>query len=227
MDIQKPKPRGGWPEFLTEIGIIVIGVLIALGGQQLVEWIHQSQEIREARESIRDEIATNMTIAAYGMEERRCLKPYLDADKAWSQGGPRPTRYGLLTLPLRSSVWETVKMGPVAKMPLKERLALAEFYGWVANDQGALRDLRDDSLQLQSIWARSAGLDAETAGRLQEVVMNTRIMSSVLNADARVILAGGAALGVKPKARADLRPAELVEAMAEACVAPSVARPAS
>ena len=39
MDIHKPKPWRGWPEFLKEIGTIVIGVLIALGAEQGVEWV--------------------------------------------------------------------------------------------------------------------------------------------------------------------------------------------
>jgi len=40
MDIHKPKPWRGWPEFLKEIGTIVIGVLIALAAEQAVEWLH-------------------------------------------------------------------------------------------------------------------------------------------------------------------------------------------
>src|SRR5665213_4185862 len=40
MDIHKPKPWHGGPEFLKEIGTIVIGVLIALGAEQGVEWLH-------------------------------------------------------------------------------------------------------------------------------------------------------------------------------------------
>jgi hypothetical protein len=37
MHFHLPKPLHGWREFTGEVGIIVIGVLIALGAQQVVE----------------------------------------------------------------------------------------------------------------------------------------------------------------------------------------------
>ena len=37
MHFHLPKPLHGWREFVGEVGIIVIGVLIALGAQQVVE----------------------------------------------------------------------------------------------------------------------------------------------------------------------------------------------
>ena len=57
MDIHKPKPWGGWPELLKEIGTIVIGVLIALGAEQAVEWAHWRVEVHNGREHLRDEIS--------------------------------------------------------------------------------------------------------------------------------------------------------------------------
>ena len=47
MDIHKPKPWRGWPALFKEIGTIVIGVLIALAGEQIVEtlsWRHRTAE---------------------------------------------------------------------------------------------------------------------------------------------------------------------------------------
>ena len=40
MEVHRPKqPIHGWREFLKEVGIIVLGVLIALGAEQAVEWV--------------------------------------------------------------------------------------------------------------------------------------------------------------------------------------------
>ena len=36
MHVHLPKPVHGWREFVGEIAIIVIGILIVLGGEQLV-----------------------------------------------------------------------------------------------------------------------------------------------------------------------------------------------
>jgi len=46
MDIHRPKaPVHGWRELLKEIGIIVIGVVIALGAEQAVEAIHWMYQV--------------------------------------------------------------------------------------------------------------------------------------------------------------------------------------
>ena len=37
MGLQQLKPLRGWREFSGEVGIIVLGVLIALGAQQVVQ----------------------------------------------------------------------------------------------------------------------------------------------------------------------------------------------
>lgn len=41
MHFQLPKPIQGWRQFVGEVGIIVVGVLIALGAEQIVESIHE------------------------------------------------------------------------------------------------------------------------------------------------------------------------------------------
>jgi hypothetical protein len=47
MDIHKPKPWRGWPGFMTEIGIIVIGMLIALGAVEVVETLWLARQAEE------------------------------------------------------------------------------------------------------------------------------------------------------------------------------------
>jgi hypothetical protein len=57
MDIHKPKPIRNWREFLKEVGIIVLGVCIALAAEQAVEWWHWRNEVSAARAALRTEIA--------------------------------------------------------------------------------------------------------------------------------------------------------------------------
>jgi type II secretory pathway pseudopilin PulG len=65
MKIKMPKPLRGWREFWGEVGIIVLGVLIALAAQQLVENIHQGQETRRAEAALRLELSQNDGPQAY------------------------------------------------------------------------------------------------------------------------------------------------------------------
>lgn len=49
----------GWKEFFIHIATIVVGLLIALGLEQIVETIHNHHELREVRRELDDERETN------------------------------------------------------------------------------------------------------------------------------------------------------------------------
>ncbi len=65
MRFQLPKPLHGWRHFVGEVGIIVLGVLIALGAQQLVEDIQSNVRQRHAEAAMRLELAENDGPQAY------------------------------------------------------------------------------------------------------------------------------------------------------------------
>lgn len=52
MHIHRPKPLHGVRELLAEIGVIVIGIIIAIGLEQSVEYAHRAAQVREAREAL-------------------------------------------------------------------------------------------------------------------------------------------------------------------------------
>jgi hypothetical protein len=47
-------------DFFIHLGIVVLGILIAIGLEQTVELFHHRHQLREAREQIRAEIQTNL-----------------------------------------------------------------------------------------------------------------------------------------------------------------------
>jgi len=61
MDIHKPKPMHNWREFLAEIAVVVLGVLIALSAEQVVENLHEARSAREAREALREELVQDLS----------------------------------------------------------------------------------------------------------------------------------------------------------------------
>jgi hypothetical protein len=70
-----PKPLHGWREFAGEVGIIVLGVLIALGFEQLVQSLHQRLIANQAREAIRAEVRENL----WWLEFRAGQEPCIDS----------------------------------------------------------------------------------------------------------------------------------------------------
>lgn len=47
MHIHLPKPLHGWRELAGEVGVIVIGVLLALGAEQGIETLHRRAQVQE------------------------------------------------------------------------------------------------------------------------------------------------------------------------------------
>ena len=79
MDIHKPKPIHSWREFLKEVGIIVLGVGIALAAEQAVEWWHWKGRIRDAGAAMQIELSTDNGPQAYTrLAITACLGRQLD-----------------------------------------------------------------------------------------------------------------------------------------------------
>lgn len=71
MEVHKPKPVHGWRELLTEIGVIVIGVMIALAAEQVVESWRLHRQSEENERAFRTDLREDVLNA----EERIALRP--------------------------------------------------------------------------------------------------------------------------------------------------------
>jgi hypothetical protein len=77
MHFHLPKPLHGWREFAGEVGIIVVGVLIALAAERLVsEWQWRS-DVRDADERMRTQLSFDVDLAFERSAIEPCLRPRL------------------------------------------------------------------------------------------------------------------------------------------------------
>ena len=74
MHFHLPKPLHGWRAFAGEVGIIVVGVLIALGAEQVVETIHWKNEVASERASLLQEATDTLA----GVKARAAQQPCVD-----------------------------------------------------------------------------------------------------------------------------------------------------
>src|SRR5437868_15522328 len=74
MHIHLPKAFRGWREFVKEVGIIVLGVLIALGFEQLVQEWHWRQQARTTRQALTNEIQYTALFATERVAVQPCLR---------------------------------------------------------------------------------------------------------------------------------------------------------
>lgn len=139
MHVHLPKPLHGWREFAGEVGIIVLGVLIALGAEQMIETIRARREVAEFRSAIGVELASDLAAYRYRVQQEPCVKrrlgelgEWLNADRAGKPLVPageigRPSIYGFL-----SSVWKSSSPDVMNHLSLKTREQYAAIYDFAA-----------------------------------------------------------------------------------------------
>lgn len=73
MRLKLPTPMRGWRSFLGEVGIIVLGVLIALGAQQFAERVRDRQLAGLARTAITEELNQNLLSISLRATAEHCI----------------------------------------------------------------------------------------------------------------------------------------------------------
>lgn len=157
MHIHLPKALHGWRDFAKEVGIIVVGVLIALGAEQIVSALHWRQEVSDTKIALGTEIGASLRYAAERLAVQPCMQERI-ADLAAklrnSEGNwiadPMPigkTRwmvepnitavYRAPAEPWRTDAWETAKAtGILDHMSRKEVADYSINYGAIAELRG-------------------------------------------------------------------------------------------
>jgi len=201
VDIHKPKPVQGWREFVSEIGVVVLGVLIALSGEQTVEWLHWRGEVRETRAALRQEIAYDLSALASLKAENGCIQQRLDALDAWAAAGARPLTHPSRTpllWTIRSSVWEVAKTGQLAShLPLDEQLSYARMYDILGNEWGFIQGERTAWEHINAL-VNSGVRDADHLARLRDEVANARELGRIRFGNHVFVDAAAGELGIMP-----------------------------
>lgn len=148
MPIKLPAPLKGWRVFAGEVGVIVLGVVIALGAQQFVETLQWREEVRRTEDALTIEIAESVLHASERQMVNRCLHDRLihligkvsSTNGPWD-GDPMPleqTALGVATVPAsyrtpnrpwNDNVWEAAQNGGVfVHMPRDRVAAFSNIY---------------------------------------------------------------------------------------------------
>jgi hypothetical protein len=140
MHFHLPKPLHGWRDFAGEVGIIVVGVLIALAGEQAVESLHWHSVVAQTRQALDRELADNLGVMQSRIDEGPCISRRLaeltTIFRRHANGQPLALKssLGQPQFPhIETSVWETVVAdGATAHMPLDVRLRYSRFYAEIS-----------------------------------------------------------------------------------------------
>jgi hypothetical protein len=64
MHFHLPKPLHGWRQFVGEVEIILIGVLIALGAKQFAQFVRDRAQVRHGEKALSDNFGRFVTYTA-------------------------------------------------------------------------------------------------------------------------------------------------------------------
>jgi len=77
MRVRLPKPLHGWREFAGEVGVVLLGVLLALGAQQIVSDWQWRSDVRGADRRMSEELSFDVALAYDRFAIDPCLRPRL------------------------------------------------------------------------------------------------------------------------------------------------------
>ena len=156
MHFQLPKPLHGWRAFAGEVGIIVIGVLIALAAQQIVEDIHDRAAVAQLRSALRAELADDRARWEDMRASDPCTLQRLEVLTQWATTAPAEAKlvrpFVLRLWNMHSSAWDVAKTSPATgNIPLDERLTFGELYGAIDNWREYFAEERANTIELAAL----------------------------------------------------------------------------
>lgn len=198
------KPVRGWRELSGEVGIIVLGVLIALGAEQVVQTFNQRREMRELRAAVDNEIAYGLRTYVARLRQNDCADARLAELHQWLQswrdGRPKMLA-GMISAPrsgpVGSSVWASRDPEVMSQMPLRLKLAYGSIYDEFANNEVQRLDERMTWLTLAE-YDGADQLDVSSLMRLQGLLTRARWRADNITGNARYITDLAKGMGIRP-----------------------------
>ena len=228
MHFHLPKPLHGWREFAGEVGIIVLGVLIALAAEQGIESLRWREKVDRTRELLDSELHDD-ALHAYGwLATRPCLDKQLDAEDAAVRAGrtsgsiapsaPYKPELDLFT----SDAWVNARSLEVTDHMNPEAMrTYSRLFFFPTELQSDIVQLHQLAAELRPLSAGLQHVSSDEAGEYQRIIGQSRELQN------RTALAEQILLIQASRAQIRLSAKEMKEAVEErktlhgACAAPA------
>jgi len=204
MHVHLPKPLHGWREFAGEVGIIVLGVLIALGAEQLIQTIHSQREVAQFRSAVDLELATSLAAYRYRVDQEPCVKRrlgeigrWLDASRSGTPLSPpaeigRPSLYSFLT-----SVWKSSSPNVMNNLSLVARERYAGLYDFAGLVDGQL-DQEAEIWRSLNAFNGASQLSPEDRSKIADLAYRAKSVDDLVVSNYPWFKQQAAELGIAP-----------------------------
>jgi len=199
-----PRPLHGWREFFNEIVIVVIGVLLALGGAQLIDTLRSRSEIASFRETVNHELGRDLSIYQSMMASRPCvtrrtreLERFLtDARAGHHDPLARPIGRPFMQT-FYFSAWDNKGSAVTDQLPFQLRTSYGEVYDEFRENEKVLMNERDAWRSLAQ-FEQPLPLDVASQLRLRELLSRVEQYNEVTPGNYEYIVTLAKPLGIHP-----------------------------
>lgn len=206
MHFHLPKPLHGWREFAGEVAIIVLGVLIALGAEQLVENTRDHRLAAETRASVTDEIDNDLTALQLRMTAEPCMGRRLGELHAlvedWGRTGSYKTPLWVAQAP-RLDVplphYETAESsGHLALLPREEQYRIGDIVEGLRDFDKTERAETDAWATLRMVQSGAVALSVNDRTIIREALQRAANLDYTMRLQQHQLLPEARGWGFKP-----------------------------
>jgi hypothetical protein len=165
MHFHLPKPLHGWREFAGEVGIIVVGVLIALAAEQVVEKFSWRERVHQAEASMSKELSDDDGSQAY---ERLAMSPCIAKELARAEQAliAERDRHVAFVAPALSPppfrTWDANAWQAAVSSGATSHMSTERMYLW-SSPYALTPDMNQGSLRESQDWAELDRISAVSA----------------------------------------------------------------
>ena len=204
MRVRLPKPLHGWRAFAGEVGIVVLGVLIALVAQQSAQSLQWRSDVRDFRAAVDTELEFNLAAGEYRVRQGPCVKRRLADLERWSaeqRAGEATPLVREIAFPRRvnqdTAVWNSRGADLPAHVPIGARLAYSDLYDLLANQWELIEAERETWFQLNG-FNHAAKLGPEDLNRLDGLIFRAKTLNQLIVGDQSDFSTDVASLRLRP-----------------------------
>ncbi len=203
MRFHRLRPRNGWRVFAGEVGVIVLGVLLALGAQQAVEDWQVRQDVAVFRQTIDREIGYNLWIYRARDRQTECtegrlaqlsrlLNRSVDGAPVALADTRRPHSFSEYR-----SAWDNRDADTFAELPPDIRQRYAEFYDELANNVANRRAENDVWVSMIPYEVRAPMTTADRR-LLHQALRQAQTRNERIHDNMGISYSLGESLGIRP-----------------------------
>jgi hypothetical protein len=223
LEIHRPKAVHGWREFVKEVGIIVLGVLIALAAEQTAETLRHEHQVKVGERALKENYAQFIEQRAELDASTACVAQRLAQLRSIVDEGARHHALGQVSEipqpPPHSweiTSWETMVSSQAAShVPQEEVIRYAQLAHWA-------HDAHETGTSETDVWASFAGLTGRPRpfSEAEEAMLRANIARAAHLSGLLRDIAGTIETGILKTGR--LTPEEIAKARQRGAHRPSV-----